>query len=301
MSWLQLHFQVAKEQSELCESYLYVHDALSITLSDAGDQPLLEPAPGTSPMWDEVIVTALFAKDAPSEAIVSAVSSQCDVSRAWADTLEEQTWETVWMSHFTPIDCGHGLWVVPKWLDAPNPSATNILLDPGLAFGTGHHASTKLCLSWLAKLAKEGELQGKTIIDYGCGSGILAIGALLLGAKCAYAVDIDPQAVHASTQNAQLNGVADKLFAYLPQDFHNEQKNKPVLGDVICANILAKPLMGLAEYFSTLGASGTQIVLAGIIKPQLTDILAAYAPWFGEQSIAYGDEGEWLSVSFKRL
>lgn len=289
MNWIQLHFQTNKENVELIEAILYRYGALSILLNDAEDQPLLEPMPGTSPIWDKVIVVGLFdasgfSTNADIEQVQSHITSEADVQRSWVSKLDDKAWERAWMEHYEPIQCADNLWIVPKWLDAPDPTATNILIDPGLAFGTGYHASTQLCLAWLA----EQDLTDKLVIDYGCGSGILGICALKLGAKAVLAVDIDPQAVTASTQNATLNGVADRLWAGLPDEFEakfNSKDNKNTQNnqdkaDVLVANILAKPLKQFAPYFATLCQPKAKIVLAGLIEPQTQDIRDTYQPWF---------------------
>ena len=167
------------------------------------------------------------------------------------------------MSNYHPIECANDLWIVPDWLTPPNPNATNIIMDPGLAFGTGYHATTRLCLDWLT----EQDLEDKVVIDYGCGSGILGIAALLLGARQVYAVDIDPQAVLATNQNAQRNKVDDRLQAFLPEEFTTYTAKHDILPvEVIVANIMAKPLIGLAPYFATLIASRGRIVLAGLMQ-----------------------------------
>ncbi len=176
------------------------------------------------------------------------------------------------MVHYKPIECANDLWIVPNWLTPPNPNATNIIMDPGLAFGTGYHATTRLCLDWLS----EQDLNGKTIIDYGCGSGILGIAGLLLGAKQVYAVDIDPQAVTATRQNAQRNGVEHRLKAFLPDEFEQYRHDNNMVADdidIITANILAKP----APYFTTILKKQGQIVLSGLIEPQITTVQDTFA------------------------
>lgn len=283
MAWHQLHLQCKKQEVDLAESLLLEAGALSIALDDAGDQPLFEPLPGESPLWDDVILTALFDANAENghhqaiEALSHEIAAEVDASRIWISAVDDKDWEREWMVHYQPIECANNLWIVPNWLTPPNPDAINIIMDPGLAFGTGYHATTRLCLDWLT----EQDLSDKVVIDYGCGSGILGIAALLLGAKQVYAVDIDPQAVLATNQNAERNHVGDQLKAFLPKDFDDfkaDQNLAPV--DVIAANILAKPLIGLAPYFATLIAPKGKIVLAGLIESQTEDVKAAYAPYF---------------------
>ncbi|WP_350558690.1 50S ribosomal protein L11 methyltransferase [Psychrobacter sp. CAL346-MNA-CIBAN-0220] len=283
MAWQQLHLQCEKANVDLAESLLLEAGALSIGLEDAGDQPLFEPLPGESPLWDEVVLTGLF--DAATEIgsrqaverLGNEIAAQAHASRIWLSAVEDKDWEREWMSHYHPIECANNLWVVPDWITPPNPDATNIIMDPGLAFGTGYHATTRLCLDWLS----EQDLNDKVVIDYGCGSGILGVAALLLGARQVYAVDIDPQAVLATNQNATRNSVESQLQAFLPEDFTTfcaQHNIVPV--DVIVANILAKPLIGLAPYFATLIAPQGRIVLAGLIESQTEQVSDAYQPYF---------------------
>lgn len=283
MAWQQLHLQCEKDNVDLAEALLLEAGALSIALDDAGDQPLFEPLPGESPLWDEVILTGLFDATIESgtpdviEQLSHEIGAQVQASRTWVSAVDDKDWEREWMSNYKPIECANDLWIVPNWLTPPNPKATNIIMDPGLAFGTGYHATTRLCLDWLT----EQDLTDKVVIDYGCGSGILGIAALLLGARHVYAVDIDPQAVLATNQNAARNQVDNRLQAFLPEDFTTfwqEQNIAPV--EVMVANILAKPLIGLAPYFATLMAPKSRIVLAGLIESQTEQVTEAYQPYF---------------------
>ena len=283
MAWQQLHLQCEKDNVDLAEALLLEAGALSIALDDAGDQPLFEPLPGESPLWDEVILTGLFDATIESgtpdviEQLSHEIGAQVQASRTWVSAVDDKDWEREWMSNYKPIECANDLWIVPNWLTPPNPEATNIIMDPGLAFGTGYHATTRLCLDWLT----EQDLTDKVVIDYGCGSGILGIAALLLGARHVYAVDIDPQAVLATNQNAARNQVDNRLQAFLPEDFTTfwqEQNIAPV--EVMVANILAKPLIGLAPYFATLMAPKSRIVLAGLIESQTEQVSEAYQNYF---------------------
>lgn len=266
-----------QSQVEVCESLLLSLGAVSVTLDDAEDQALLEPLPGETPLWDKVIVTGIFQQedDQPlnAEALSQFIATQIEHTAIRSEVIEDQAWERAWMDYYEPIQVADNLWIVPEWLEAPNPEVTNIKLDPGLAFGTGNHASTFLCLQWLAGL----DLKDKVVIDYGCGSGILGVAALLLGAKYVYATDIDPQAVLATKQNAELNGVADRLWVGLPEEFEAHYQDKT---EILVANILAKPLMMLVETFYNLTVPNAQIALAGLIEEQIDDVKAAYAPYF---------------------
>ena len=283
MAWQQLHLQCKKTNVDLAEALLLESGALSIMLDDAGDQPLFEPLPGESPLWDEVVLTGIF--DAATEQgnrqalelLSHDIAAQVDASRTWLSAVEDKDWEREWMTHYQPIECANNLWIVPEWLTPPNPEATNIIMDPGLAFGTGYHATTRLCLDWLTNE----DLQDKVVIDYGCGSGILGIAALLLGARQVYAVDIDPQAVLATKQNAERNQVDERLLAFLPEEFNDYcAENDVIPVDIIAANILAKPLIGLAPYFATLIAVQGRLVLAGLIESQTEQVIDAYQPYF---------------------
>jgi ribosomal protein L11 methyltransferase len=277
LNWLQIHITVQQSQVEICESLLLSLGAVSVTLDDAEDQALLEPLPGETPLWDNVIVTGIFQQDEEqpldADALSQFISTQIEHTAIRSEVIEDQAWERAWMDYYEPIQVADNLWIVPEWLEAPNPEVTNIKLDPGLAFGTGNHASTFLCLQWLAGL----DLKDKVVIDYGCGSGILGVAALLLGAKYVYATDIDPQAVLATKQNAELNGVADRLWVGLPEDFEAHYQDKT---EILVANILAKPLMMLVETFYNLTVPNAQIALAGLIEEQIEDVKAAYAPYF---------------------
>lgn len=278
MNWLQIHITVEQSQVDFTETLLMSLGAVSVTLDDAEDQALLEPLPGETPLWDNVIVTGIFQQheDEPidANALVTFIQTQLTTQTPIRiETIENQAWERAWMDHYEPIQIADNLWIVPEWLEAPNPIATNIKLDPGLAFGTGNHASTFLCLEWLASI----DLKDKIVIDYGCGSGILGVAALLLGAKYVYATDIDPQAVLATQQNAELNQVADRLWVGLPEQFEQQYQSG---AEILVANILAKPLMALVETFYHLTQPNAQIALAGLIDDQIEDVKQTYAPYF---------------------
>ncbi len=278
MAWQQLHIQCEKSDADLTETLMLEAQALSISLDDAGDQPLFEPLPGESPLWDEVILTGLFDTHINLEDLGQHIAQSVTASRVWVSQVDDKDWEREWMKNYHPIECANGLWIVPKWLTPPNPDALNVIMDPGLAFGTGYHATTRLCIDWLTTQ----DLTDKVVIDYGCGSGILGVVALLLGAKQVYAVDIDPQAILATNQNATRNHVGDNIQAFLPEAFQAFCNNNPDIlpADMITANILAKPLIGLAPYFATLLKPQGKIVLAGLIENQVTEVKTAYQPYF---------------------
>lgn len=299
MKWLQIHITVDQDQVDISESLLMSLGAVSVTLDDAEDQALLEPLPGETPLWNKVVVTGIYQQDEIDTIDVSALTSflttQLPTHTAIRhDILEDQVWERSWMDYYEPIQITDHFWIVPEWLTPPNPQAVNLKLDPGLAFGTGNHASTFLCLQWLGKT----DLKGKTVIDYGCGSGILGVAALLLGAEKVYATDIDPQAVLATQQNAELNHVSAGLFVDLPEAFNRQFDTKQA--DVLIANILASPLIVLAPEFSRLTKPHASFALAGVIEEQLQDVCDAYAPFF-EVTDVKKREQHWCRISGKRL
>lgn len=303
MSWQHIHLQCPKDKVEFAEALFYESEAVSILLEDAGDEPLFEPLPGEEPLWDEVILTAIYDTNSDDrfdgtdfEALANDIAAQVSASRFWTTRLDDKDWSREWMAHYKPVKCEGNLWIVPEWLDAPDPTATNLILDPGLAFGTGYHATTRLCLDWLSAQ----NLKDKVVIDYGCGSGVLGVAALLLGAKEVLAVDIDPQAILATRQNAALNNVSDRLKVFLPEEFSEYQRAHDLTADTITANILAKPLIEFAPLFSTLLKDGGSIVLAGLIENQTQSVIDAYAPYF-ELDAAYHydnkDDHHWHRLS----
>ena len=297
MKWLQIHITVEKSQVEFTETLLESLGAVSVTLDDAENQDLLEPLPGETPLWNKVIVTGIYAQEDDEQIDVTAletfIRTQLPTEPMRSEFMEDQEWERTWMDAYEPIKIGEKYWIVPEWMEAPEADAVNIKLDPGLAFGTGNHASTFLCLQWLGKT----DVKDKIVIDYGCGSGILGVAALLLGAKKVYATDIDPQAVLATQQNADLNGVLDKLYVGLPEEFNKELADQKA--DVFVANILAGPLMALAADFSTLIKSEGAFALAGVIEEQVDDVSRVYSEFFDILDVEKRD-GHWCRISGKR-
>ena len=297
MKWLQIHITVDQAQVDFTETLLMSLGAVSVTLDDAEDQVLLEPLPGETPLWNKVIVTGIYQEDDQDpidvEKLEAFLKEQLPDAPIRHEQLEDQVWERAWMDYYEPIQIAKKFWIVPEWLEAPDNNAVNIKLDPGLAFGTGNHASTFLCLQWLGQT----DLKDKIVIDYGCGSGILGVAALLLGAKKVYATDIDPQAVLATKQNAELNHVLDRLFVGLPEEFNAEFKSQKA--DVLVANILAAPLMALAPEFATLLKSEGEFALAGVIEEQVADVTGVYSEFFDIVHIEKREEN-WCRISGKR-
>ena len=297
MKWLQIHITVSQAQVDFTETLLSSLGAVSVTLDDAENQDLLEPLPGETPLWNKVIVTGIYAQEDDEEIDVAAletfIATQMPDAPLHYEFLEDQAWERTWMDAYEPIKISEKFWIVPEWMQPPESDAVNIKLDPGLAFGTGNHASTFLCLQWLGKT----DVKDKIVIDYGCGSGILGVAALLLGAKKVYATDIDPQAVLATKQNAELNGVLEKLYVGLPEEFNAEFKGQKA--DIHLANILAGPLMSLAEEFSTLIKSEGEFALAGVIQEQVSEVSNVYSAFFDVLEVETREEN-WCRISGKR-
>lgn len=271
MPWLQLKVNSSRDQAEQIEDKLLEAGAVSVTFEDNADEPILEPALGETPLWHETKITGLFDAASDTKAISNLLN---DINHRW-ELLEDKDWEREWMKHYHPIQCGENLWICPSWIEPPHPESINLLLDPGLAFGTGTHPTTFLCLQWLDQIHSEGNLSGKTVTDYGCGSGILAIASLLLGAENTTCVDIDPQALTATADNAQRNGLSPDLTpVYLPDKAPNAAT------DVVIANILAGPLVSLAPLLNSLTKSGGLLCLSGIIESQANEVMESYQPWF---------------------
>lgn len=269
MPWLELHIDTRGRYAEELETALMGCGALSTTLSDGADTPILEPGVGETPLWNRLHITALFDENVDCEAIgaqLAKMKGRAITAMSWR-ALDDQPWERAWMEHFQPLRCGERLWICPSWAEPPEPEAVNLILDPGLAFGSGTHPTTYLCLQWLDDL----DLKNKTLVDYGCGSGILAIAALLLGAERAVAVDNDPQALLATRENLHRNRLDDgRLVTCLPEDVADMQ------ADILVANILAGPLVALADRLTALVKPGGLLCLSGITVGQADQVAAAY-------------------------
>jgi ribosomal protein L11 methyltransferase len=268
---LQLTLDIGSRDPTPYEDTLFRLGAVSVTLEDAADDPVLEPAPGATPLWPTVVVKALFGADTDATALARAVEATLpDAPPPRFETLADKAWEREWLKDFRPMRFGRRLWVCPGGMSAPDPDAIRIDLDPGLAFGTGTHPTTALCLEWLDAQ----DLASRRVVDYGCGSGILAIAAARLGASGVRAVDIDAQALIATLDNATRNAVAERLL--ITAD--------PQLGagsaDVLLANILAGPLVELAPRFARAVRAGGALALSGLLAEQVETVTAAYRPWF---------------------
>jgi ribosomal protein L11 methyltransferase len=300
MGWIQLQLSTTPDLAQELESLLETNNSLAITLLDAADQPVFEPNRGETPLWDNTILTALFPSSTDPEKLLRDLSSAYQPKKLPPvdfKILEDEDWERAWMDNFKPLRFGENLWICPSWTKTPEPEAVNIMLDPGLAFGTGTHPTTALCLGWL----DQQNLNNKTVIDYGCGSGILGIAALLLGAEQVVGVDNDPQALTASRSNCEKNQLDLESFpVYLPKEFVQQINLKNIqVVDLVLANILAGPLIELAPFLAALVKSDGEILLSGILEDQAASIQQAYAPWFEFEAITVQDG--WVRIVGRRL
>ena len=259
---------------------------LSVSLCDYQDDPILEPELGTTPLWPHVIVQALYAQQHEADVAIKLLSLHYPNLSYSLTSLPEKDWQRVCMDEFKPLQFGQKLWICPSWETPPETNAVNLILDPGLAFGTGTHATTHLCLTWLEQAA----LAGKTILDYGCGSGILALAALKLGATHAIAVDIDHQALIATQNNADTNKITANTLTIAPPD----SVTTPV--DVLIANILLTPLIDLKTRFRQLLRTDGILAVSGILETQIETVINAYNDTFSFQN-TYTREG-WAIVVF---
>ena len=271
MPFYELTVQVAKDLVELIDDSLTSSGAVGVTYVDAKDTPIYEPKPGETPLWNDIKLTALFDDESLMNAAADQLAQSHPQIQQLKTQLKDQVWERVWMEHFKPIRFGQNSWVIPDGYELVDPAAVNLILDPGLAFGTGTHETTALCLRWL----DSHDVKGKCLVDFGCGSGILAVMALLHGAKKVICVDIDDQAIQATLQNAKKNGVEQGIQVVNPENVSaiNNQ-------DGILANILAEPLMIYCDEFYRMLKPNGFVVLSGILKSQKDMICEKYATHF---------------------
>jgi ribosomal protein L11 methyltransferase len=292
---LSVALSVASDLADSLSDALIAAGALSVDTSDADagtawERPIFDE-PGELPAhtWTRARVTALFSEDAEVSSVLAAALREAGAPEESAyevTRVEDEDWVRRTQAQFVPQKITPGLWIVPSWHEPPDRQAVNIVLDPGLAFGTGTHPTTRLCLRWLAHEVRS----GVSVLDVGCGSGILAIAALRLGADRACGVDIDPQAVEAATRNAARNGVNATFFAAAE---HVRERT-----DIIVANILAQPLIVLAPLIASLNAEGGQLALSGILEAQADDVMDAYRDWYDFEPPACEDG--WVLLSAVR-
>jgi ribosomal protein L11 methyltransferase len=300
MPFLELTLRCREADQPRYEHALEDVGALAVTLLDAdaetsNERAILEPGVGETPLWNALVLTALFPADTDALLLLAALESfdpALDFSQASFRAVADQDWERAWMDQYVPLHFGTRTWIVPWNQPLPDEAtatdAAVVRLDPGLAFGSGTHPTTSLCLQWLDALAGDGVLQGADVLDYGCGSGILALAALKLGAARAVGIDNDPQALLASHDNAERNGVDARLALHRPDDAPD------ALYPVVVANILATALDALAEPLAARVASGGRLALSGILAGQEPALLERYAPWF--ETLQVAREGDWIRI-----
>jgi ribosomal protein L11 methyltransferase len=293
MPWLKLKLRANQDQAQSLADALEEWGAISVTMQDAGDEPVFDTYWEQSPLWSQVQITGLFPENTDAHAILAQTREHLGLAENpphEIERLDDEDWENSWKTGYKPLQVGRGLWVVPSWYAAPEPNAVNIILDPGLAFGTGDHPTTSLCLEWLSEQA----LAGKTLLDYGCGSGILSIAALKLGAAQAHAVDIDPQALTVTQRNAAFNGIQTGLDVMLPSALP-----KTLQADIVVANILFGTLIELAEEIKAHVRPGGWLVLSGLLgEEQATGVRPHYEPPF---VFTLREKQNWMRLAGRKI
>lgn len=287
MAWHQISVVSDATISAELSDFLSELGAVSVTFMSATTKPVYEPNIGETRIWEQTKTIALFELDASPEIIKTLLFQQFSENtlHEWcAEILQDQTWERAWMEHFQPMQFADRLWVYPSGQEQSRAGTVSLILDPGLAFGTGTHPTTALCLEWLATH----DISGKTVIDFGCGSGILAVAAVLLGAKEAHAIDIDPQALIATKDNAQKNNVSSHIKTYLAEEFTAFE------ADIVLANILATPLIELSSHISALVKPQGQLTLSGILKEQADSVSNSYQSGFTMNAAVI--QGDWCRL-----
>tara|TARA_R110000737_G_scaffold236961_1_gene249356 strand:- start:34 stop:927 length:894 start_codon:yes stop_codon:yes gene_type:complete len=289
MPWIQLRLSANEETAEKYSDWLSACGAQAVTFIDAKDTPIYEPLPGDEVIyWNNTVVMGLYDASHDMDKVLNylkGIHPDKDKMAYKLEQLEDKDWEREWMDNFHPMKFGQRLWICPSWRDVPDPSAVNVMLDPGLAFGTGTHPTTALCLTWLDGL----DLVGKTVVDFGCGSGILSLAALKLGAKQVIGIDIDPQALQASLENAKRNQCEDRLTLFLPKD------QPEFKADVVVANILAGPLRELAPVIIEYVVSNGVLALSGVLEEQAEQLQTIYGEFCQMDAITVQDE--WVRLS----
>ena len=289
MPWIQLRLSADEDTAEKYSDWLSACGAQAVTFIDAKDTPIYEPLPGDDVIyWNNTVVMGLYDASHDMDKVLNYLKSIHPDKANMAyklEQLEDKDWEREWMDNFHPMKFGERLWICPSWREVPEPNAVNVMLDPGLAFGTGTHPTTALCLTWLDGL----DLKGKTVVDFGCGSGILSLAALKLGAKKVIGIDIDPQALQASLENAKRNQCEDRLELFLP-------KEQPQFkADVVVANILAGPLRELAPVIIEYVASKGVLALSGVLEEQAEQLQSIYGEFCQMDPIKVQEE--WVRLS----
>jgi len=271
-TWLQIAIEVSAADLPRVEALLQAQGALSLWLEDAADTPVLEPGPGAVVLWPQLRLHALFPASCAVAPLFAELATHLELEQLLSlqsRTVHEQDWDAQWRAALRPLRFGEKLWICPGELPCPDPAAAELRLDPGLAFGTGSHPTTALCLRWLA----DQPLSGRQVLDFGCGSGILALAALALGADVAIATDNDPQALSATRNNAQRNRLETRLHSCLPGELPAGSY------EVIIANILSSTLISLADMLGSRLAANGRLALSGILEEQAEEVIAAWQPW----------------------
>jgi ribosomal protein L11 methyltransferase len=294
MTWLQLRLDTNRDNVETLEDLMLATGAVAVTMEDNADQPMLEPGVGETPLWGQIRITGLYPADANMDDVLDAFpAGLLQQTNQRVEILEDKDWEREWIKHYQPMQFGQRLWVCPSWLEPPDPGAVNLLLDPGLAFGTGTHPTTDLCLRQLDGM----DLDGRTGVDYGCGSGILAVAELKLGATTMLGVDNDPQALAASRDNTQRNSLAaDRLPVALPEDV--DQHVWAQRAELVIANILAGPLIDLSTTLLHFLQPGGTLLLSGLLQTQADELCQHYADRIPLQVV--GEKDGWVCLRGKR-
>lgn len=285
--WYELEIKpCAQADLTAIETLLESYGMLSITCTDPDDNPIFEPAPGETPLWDTLIIKALFDTEAMAQAACEALTDQYPDLKVSLTAFEDKDWIAESRASFQAQSFGEKLWICPSWITPPHPEAVNVMLDPGLAFGTGNHETTALCLEWLA----QNTVEGLNCIDYGCGSGILALAAIQLGAARVWAVDLDDQALLATRCNAALNQINMQQLRITQPDCIEGN------ADLILANILLGPLLSLRDHFKTLLKPKGRLVISGILEDQLETLIAHYQTDY--QLVSTKTRGDWCLAEF---
>ncbi|HIB27839.1 MAG TPA: 50S ribosomal protein L11 methyltransferase [Candidatus Thioglobus sp.] len=291
MDWMQLTLQTSKDQADFVSEILVGLDSVSVTFSDSQDDAIFEPPVGSTPLWQHVTITSLFDLEVDQDHVGHVLSQICNIDQINFELLKDRVWEDECKKDFHAMQFGQRIWICPSWEDSASlpDDAIVIDMDPGLAFGTGTHQTTDLCLQYLDANMPV----GYTVIDYGSGTGILAIAAIKLGAVSVVAVDNDPQAVTATINNINANQCQDQISV-----IHTQDEGQLDKVDLLIANILANPLVGLCEHFSNLVKQGGEIALSGILKDQLPIVLEAYGEYF--ETLEVEKKDDWCRVNGKR-
>jgi len=289
LSWYKVNLICYSNDVSLIEEIFLAHEAISISLIDKSrNNPIYEPRVGETPLWDVIELSALF-NEKISKKVISSYLDRIPYSNLKIKKLENQNWIKKYQESFVPLKFGERLWVSPTWIsEDSDPEGVNLRLDPGMAFGTGSHETTRLCLEYLEKST----LKGLTILDYGCGSGILSIAALMLGANHVIATDIDPQALEATKENSRNNKVIDRIAIVQPSLIPS------IKIDLLIANILSNILIDQRDSFSNLLEPRGKLVLSGVMKSQLKKVIDYYERYFTMEDVIY--KNNWCLIKFVR-